>query len=141
MEREVGGRIGMGNTCKPMAVSFQCMTKFTTNKKIYKFKKKRKKWFSRAFAVWACLRKQQKILFTSLIALVHLPVVPVIQAPFSIALSFKSAADMTSADGIFSHAAHMCLFRLHYMWLSRGELNPSFPFTFLIDSGKNTLTI
>ena len=22
----------MGNTCKPMAVSFQCMTKFTTNK-------------------------------------------------------------------------------------------------------------
>ena len=33
MEREVGGRIGMGNTCKPMAVSFQCMTKSTTNKK------------------------------------------------------------------------------------------------------------
>ena len=32
MEREVGGGIGMGNTCKPMAVSFQCMTKFTTNK-------------------------------------------------------------------------------------------------------------
>ena len=25
-------QIGMGNTCKPMAVSFQCMTKFTTNK-------------------------------------------------------------------------------------------------------------
>ena len=23
---------GLGNTCKPMAVSFQCMTKFTTNK-------------------------------------------------------------------------------------------------------------
>ena len=23
----------MGNTCKPMVVSFQCMTKFTTNKK------------------------------------------------------------------------------------------------------------
>ena len=39
MEREVGGGIGMGNTCKPMAVSFQCMTKFTTNKK--KYKKKR----------------------------------------------------------------------------------------------------
>ena len=38
MEREGGGGIGMGNTCKPMAVSFQCMTKFTTNKK-----KKRKK--------------------------------------------------------------------------------------------------
>ena len=38
MEREVGGGIGMGNTCKPMAVSFQCMTKSTTNKK----KKKKK---------------------------------------------------------------------------------------------------
>ena len=33
MEREVGGGIRMGNTCKPMAVSFQCMTKSTTNKK------------------------------------------------------------------------------------------------------------
>ena len=29
-----GGRgIGMGNTCKPLAVSFQCVTKSTTNKK------------------------------------------------------------------------------------------------------------
>ena len=37
MEREGGGGIGMGNTCKPLAVSFQCMTKSTTNKK----KKKR----------------------------------------------------------------------------------------------------
>ena len=33
MEREVGGGIGIGNTCKPMAVSFQCMTKSTTKKK------------------------------------------------------------------------------------------------------------
>ena len=33
VEREVGGVIGMGNTCKPMAVSFQCMTKSTTKKK------------------------------------------------------------------------------------------------------------
>ena len=33
MEREVGGGIRMGDTCKPMAVSFQCMTKFTTKKK------------------------------------------------------------------------------------------------------------
>ena len=33
MEREVGGGIGMGNTCKPMDVSFQCMTKSTTQKK------------------------------------------------------------------------------------------------------------
>ena len=29
----MGGGIRMGNTCKPMAVLFQCMTKFTTNKK------------------------------------------------------------------------------------------------------------
>ena len=35
----MGGGIGMGNTCKPLAVSFQCMTKSTTNKK----KKKREK--------------------------------------------------------------------------------------------------
>ena len=33
MEREVGGGIGMGNTGKPMAVSFQCMIKSTTIKK------------------------------------------------------------------------------------------------------------
>ena len=39
MEREVGGGIGMGKTCKLKDVSFQCMTKFTTNKK----KKERKK--------------------------------------------------------------------------------------------------
>ena len=44
MEREVGGGIGMGNTCKPLAVSFQCMTKSTTNKKkINKIKLKKKK--------------------------------------------------------------------------------------------------
>ena len=39
----MGGGIGMGNTCKPMAVSFQCMTKFTTNKKKIKIKIKIKK--------------------------------------------------------------------------------------------------
>ena len=33
MEREVGGGIGMGKTCKLKDVSFQCMTKFTTNLK------------------------------------------------------------------------------------------------------------
>ena len=43
MEREVGGGIGMGNTCKPMALSFQCMTKFTTNKKKIFFKRRKKK--------------------------------------------------------------------------------------------------
>ena len=41
MEREVGRGIGMGNACKPMAVLFQCMTKFTTNKKIKKKLKKK----------------------------------------------------------------------------------------------------
>ena len=40
MEREVGGGIGVGNTCKPMAVSFQCMTKSTTIKEKKKLKKK-----------------------------------------------------------------------------------------------------
>ena len=30
MEREAGGAIGMGNTCKSMADSCQCMTKPTT---------------------------------------------------------------------------------------------------------------
>ena len=30
VEREVGGGIGMGNTCKYMADSRQCMTKMTT---------------------------------------------------------------------------------------------------------------
>ena len=43
MEREVGGGIGKGNTCKPMAVSFQCMTKITTNKKNKNKKKIKKK--------------------------------------------------------------------------------------------------
>ena len=32
----------MGNTCKPLAVSFQCMTKSTKNKKKKKIKKKKK---------------------------------------------------------------------------------------------------
>ena len=40
MVREVGGGIGIGKTCEPKAFSFQCMTKFTTNKK-----KKGKKMF------------------------------------------------------------------------------------------------
>ena len=39
----MGGGIGMGTTCKPLAVSFQCMTKSTTNKKKKKQKKKKKK--------------------------------------------------------------------------------------------------
>ena len=43
VEREVGGGIRMGNTCKPMAVSFQCMTKSTTIKKKKKEKKEKEK--------------------------------------------------------------------------------------------------
>ena len=39
--REVGGGIGMGNTCEPKAFSFQCMTKFTTKKKKKEYKKKK----------------------------------------------------------------------------------------------------
>ena len=34
--------MGMVNTCKSMAVSFQCMTKFITNKKKEIIKKKKK---------------------------------------------------------------------------------------------------
>ena len=40
VEREVGGGIGMGNTCKCMADSCQCMRKITTIKKKEKKKKK-----------------------------------------------------------------------------------------------------
>ena len=39
----VGGGIGMGKTCEPKAFSFQCMTKFTTNKNFKKIKKKKRK--------------------------------------------------------------------------------------------------
>ena len=48
MEREVGGGIGMGNTCKPMAISFQCMTKSTTIKK----KKERQKKNNEKFIMY-----------------------------------------------------------------------------------------
>ena len=43
MGREVGGVIGMGKTCEPKAFAFQCMTKFTTNKKKNKIKFKKNK--------------------------------------------------------------------------------------------------
>ena len=39
----MGGGIGMGNTCKPMVDSCQCMTKPTTIKKLKKNKIKLKK--------------------------------------------------------------------------------------------------
>ena len=60
----MGGGIGMGNTCKPMAVSFQCMTKFTTNKerknerkKEKKIKKKRKEPWIMAWISWMGKKK------------------------------------------------------------------------------------
>ena len=57
VEREVGGGIGMGNTRKPMAVSFQCMTKFTTNKKIIinKLKKRKKKNSKFSICILTCI--------------------------------------------------------------------------------------
>ena len=39
----LGGGIGMGNTCKSMADSFQCMTKPTTIKKKKSVREKKKK--------------------------------------------------------------------------------------------------
>ena len=58
--REVGGGIGMGNTCKPIAVSFQCMTKSTTIKKIIIIKKKNFKYINDPNIFnWASLEAQQ----------------------------------------------------------------------------------
>ena len=54
MEREVGGGIGMGKTCKLKAVSFQCMTKFTTNEK--------KKKVVKVFYNYTDLQKLTKLL-------------------------------------------------------------------------------
>ena len=59
MEREVGGGIGMGNTCKPMAISFQCMTKSTTIKIIIIIKKKKiKKTKKKCMCVFFLTRAQ-----------------------------------------------------------------------------------
>ena len=62
VEREVRGGIGMGNTCKSMAVSFQCMTKSTTitppKKKKYKAKhthKKKKKKKRKSSLITGCI--------------------------------------------------------------------------------------
>ena len=66
MEREVGGGIGMGNTCKSMADSFQCMTKPTTIKK----KKKRHLLLGRkAMTNLDCTLKSQDI---TLVTKVHI---------------------------------------------------------------------
>ena len=42
VEKEVGGGIGMGNTCKSMADSCQCMTKTTTIYKVISLQLKKK---------------------------------------------------------------------------------------------------
>ena len=43
----------MGNTCKPMAVSFQCITKSNTIKKIIIKKKEKKRKYN--FKITRCL--------------------------------------------------------------------------------------
>ena len=56
----MGGGIGMGNTCKPMAVLFQCMTKFTTNKKKKRKKKKQNQEKEMQTRQNGCLRRPDK---------------------------------------------------------------------------------
>ena len=55
MEREVAGGIGMGNTCKSMADSFQCMTKPTTikNNNNKKIKNNYKKYLKNMYYVFS----------------------------------------------------------------------------------------
>ena len=55
VEREVGGGIQMGNTCKPMAVSFQCMTKSTTIKNNNNKKKKKESWVLKNWCFWTVM--------------------------------------------------------------------------------------
>ena len=63
VEREVGGGLGMGNTCKPMAVSFQCMTKFTTNKNKTKQKNEYKtKPMRKDITLWNCKENLTKLI-------------------------------------------------------------------------------
>ena len=69
VEREVGGGIRMGNTCKSMADSFQCMTKPTTIKKIIKKEKKNKLNKFKKFSI--VLRYQAIRYFYRLFVLVH----------------------------------------------------------------------
>ena len=58
MGKEVGGGIGMGETCEPKAFSFQCMTKFTTNKK--KKEKEKEKLFVYSCSLICMLRNLPK---------------------------------------------------------------------------------
>ena len=63
MEREVGVGLWIGKTCKLKDVSFQCMTKFTTNKK-RKRKKKAEHQRIDAFELW-CWRKHLRVPWTA----------------------------------------------------------------------------
>ena len=63
---EGGGRgVGMGKTCETKAFSFQCMTKFTTNKKIKinKIKLKKKSEYSQFKMLAVKLRRDIKLQF------------------------------------------------------------------------------
>ena len=83
MEREVGGGIGMGNTCKPMDVSFQCKTKSTTKKK----KKKAKIWKR-------MVTKKRKRMVTNLLKLkIKIHVLPKHFCP-----SFKCKRQLTKSN-------------------------------------------
>ena len=60
----------MGNTCKPMADSFWCMTKFTTNKKKKKKEKKRSfipiivtKWWIIFYLLWSIFQVVSHLLY------------------------------------------------------------------------------
>ena len=64
VEKEVEGGIGMGNTCKSMADSFQCMTKPTKIKK----KKERKRVI---FTIGGKLFLLNKMIYTKIIQKSH----------------------------------------------------------------------
>ena len=61
VEREVGGGLGMGNTCKSMADSFQCMTKPTVKKTNKQTKKKlpAEGWYNSEVSVSQLTGKKQ----------------------------------------------------------------------------------
>ena len=78
MEREVGGGIGMGNTCKPLAVSFQCMTKSTTNKKIKKINKRHLLLGRKFMTNLDSILKSKDITLPTKVCLVNAVVFPVV---------------------------------------------------------------
>ena len=73
----------MGNTCKPMAFSFQCMTKSTTN-----LKKERKKEMSLLFNMLS------RLVITVLPESKHL-LIPWLQSPSAVILELKIIKSLT----------------------------------------------